>query len=56
MAKQPKHKDSDLSFDFGYNVKPKQAQGGGARQSKTTKQAFALARRKGGPLHGRSGS
>jgi hypothetical protein len=43
-----------LSFDFGYNVKPKKSKGGG--QSKATKQAFALARKKGGPLHGRSGS
>ncbi len=56
MAKQPTYKDSDLSFDFGYNVKPKKAKGGGAKQSKTTKQAFAMARRKGGPLHGQSGS
>jgi hypothetical protein len=45
-----KHKEP--SFDFGYNVKPKKGQ----KQSKATKQAFALAKKKGGPLHGRSGS
>jgi hypothetical protein len=47
-----KHKEP--SFDFGYNVKPKKPKG--QKQSKATKQAFALAKKKGGPLHGRSGS
>jgi hypothetical protein len=50
MAKEP-------SFDFGYNVKPKKPKKGqGKKQSKDTRQAFALARKKGGELHGRSGS
>jgi hypothetical protein len=48
-------KSKEPSFDFGFNVlpkpkKPKQM------QSKATKQAFALAKKKGGPLYGRSGS
>jgi hypothetical protein len=48
-------KSKEPSFDFGYNVlpkpkKPKQ------KQTKATKQAFAMAKAKGGPLHGRSGS
>jgi hypothetical protein len=47
-----KHKEP--SFDFGYNLKPKKGQG--QKQSKATKQTFALAKKKGGPLHGRSGS
>jgi hypothetical protein len=47
-------KSKEPSFDFGYNVKPKKGQG--KKQSKATKQAFALAKKKGGPLHGRSGS
>jgi hypothetical protein len=46
-------KKDNISFDFGFNVKPKKAK---AKQSKSTKQAFALARKKGGPLHGQSGS
>lgn len=45
-------KKSELSFDFGANVKPKK----GKAQTKATKQAFAVAKRKGGELHGRSGS
>jgi hypothetical protein len=45
-------RDSKISFDFGYNVKPKKAPK--AKQSKATKQAFALAKKKGGPLHSRS--
>ena len=48
-------KSKEPSFDFGYNVKPKKGKGG-KKQSKATKQAFALAKKKGGPLHGRSGS
>jgi hypothetical protein len=47
-------KKSEISFDFGFNVKPKKAPK--AKQSKATKQGFALAKAKGGPLHGRSGS
>jgi hypothetical protein len=48
-------KHSGISFDFGYNVvpKPKKTK---QKQTKATKQAFALAKKKGGPLHGRSGS
>jgi hypothetical protein len=49
-----KHKEP--SFDFGFNVKPKKPKGGGKRQSKATRQAYAMARRKGGPLHGTGGS
>lgn len=49
-------KDSGISFDFGYNVKPKKAPKAKAKQGKGTKQAFAMARGKGGPLHGQSGS
>jgi hypothetical protein len=49
-------KHQEPSFDFGYNVKPKKPKGGGQKQSKATKQAFALAKKKGGPLYGRSGS
>jgi hypothetical protein len=48
-------KSNEPTFDFGYNVKPakpKQAK----KQSKATKQGFAMAKAKGGPLHGRSGS
>ena len=53
MAKQ-----KEPSFDFGYNAlpKPKKSKGGGKKQSKATRQAYALARRKGGPLHGHGGS
>jgi hypothetical protein len=53
MAKQ-----KEPSFDFGFNVlpKPKKSKGGGKKQTKATKQAFALAKKKGGPLYGRSGS
>ncbi len=50
-------KSKEPSFDFGYNVKPpKKPKGGGKRQSKETRQAYAQARRKGGPLHGTGGS
>jgi hypothetical protein len=49
-------KSKEPSFDFGFNVKPKKPKGGGQKQSKSTKQMFALAKKKGGPLHGRSGS
>jgi hypothetical protein len=49
-------KSKEPSFDFGYNVKPKKPKGGGKKQSKSTKQGFAIDRAKGGPLHGRSGS
>jgi hypothetical protein len=47
----------DLSFDFGFNVKPKGGKKPKPRaQDRTTRQAYAIARRKGGELHGRSGS
>jgi hypothetical protein len=50
-------KKDDISFDFGYNVKPpKKPKGKGRKQTSATRQAFALARKKGSPLHGRSGS
>jgi hypothetical protein len=49
-------KSKEPSFDFGFNVKPKKPKGGGKKQTKATKQAFALAKKKGSPLHGRSGS
>ena len=52
----PKYTDKDLTFDFGFNVKPKKFKGTGQKQTKATKQAFALAKAKGGPLHGKSGS
>jgi hypothetical protein len=45
-----------ISFDFGYNIKSKKSKGGGAKQPKSTKQAIALAKNKGGPLYGCSGS
>jgi hypothetical protein len=48
-----KHKEP--SFDFGFNALPK-AKKPKQKQTKATKQAFALAKAKGGPLHGRSGS
>jgi hypothetical protein len=47
-------KKSENSVDFGFNVKPKKAPK--QKQTKGTKQAFAMAKAKGGPLHGRSGS
>jgi hypothetical protein len=54
----PKYTDSDLTFDFGYNVKPPKPKKPkkGKKQSAATRQAFALARKRGGELYGRSGS
>jgi hypothetical protein len=53
----PKYTDKDLTFDFGFNVKPpKPKKGQGKKQSKADKLFFALAKKKGGELHGRSGS
>ncbi len=43
------------SFNFGFNALPK-AKRPKQKQTKSTRQAFALAKKKGGPLHGRSGS
>jgi hypothetical protein len=48
-------KSKEPSFDFGFNVKPPKKPKG-KKQSKDTKRDFAIAKRKGGPLHGRSGS
>jgi hypothetical protein len=50
-------KKDNISFDFGFNVKPKGApKAKKSKQTANTRQAFALARKKGGPLHGVSGS
>jgi hypothetical protein len=49
MAKEP-------SFDFGFNVKVRKPKVVTKKQSKSTKMAFALAKKKGGELYGRSGS
>jgi hypothetical protein len=50
-----KKQDGGIGFDFGYNAAPK-AKKARKQQTASDRQAYAIATKKGGPLHGSGGS